>query len=73
MQTSKGNFEVTLFRAETPLTAGNFVALARRGFYKNQLIHRMVPAAVAGYIEVSGLYRTADRSAPSVRRPSWRR
>jgi cyclophilin family peptidyl-prolyl cis-trans isomerase/HEAT repeat protein len=46
VRTTKGSFEVRLFAREAPVTVGNFIALARRGFYRNLFIHRVVPAFV---------------------------
>ncbi len=46
IRTAKGDIEVALF-AESPLTAGNFYALAQRGFYRNNTFHRIVPDFVA--------------------------
>lgn len=46
LQTSKG--EVVLkMRPEAPLTAHNFVRLARSGFYDGKTFHRVVPSFVA--------------------------
>jgi cyclophilin family peptidyl-prolyl cis-trans isomerase/HEAT repeat protein len=46
LRTTKGKIEIALLAEETPLTVGNFVALARKGFYRNQRIHRVEPAFV---------------------------
>ena len=35
LNTSKGTFEVELYRSQTPITVNNFVNLARSGFYNN--------------------------------------
>ena len=41
-ETSKGNFEVELFLAESPVTAGNFKKLAEEGFYDGTRFHRVI-------------------------------
>ena len=41
-ETSLGNFTVELFQDQMPLTAGNFIALAQRGFYNGLHFHRVI-------------------------------
>ncbi len=41
--TEKGEFEVSLYGDDAPLTAANAFALARKGFFRNQTFHRVVP------------------------------
>jgi peptidyl-prolyl cis-trans isomerase B (cyclophilin B) len=43
MDTNKGTIRLKLFADQTPLTVGNFVNLARRGFYNNLKFHRVIP------------------------------
>jgi cyclophilin family peptidyl-prolyl cis-trans isomerase len=45
-RTLKGDFTVAL-DAEAPLTSGNLVALARRGYFRGLAFHRVVPDFVA--------------------------
>ena len=42
LKTSKGVVELSLDGAESPLTAGNFVDLVRRGTYNGTVFHRVV-------------------------------
>lgn len=42
METSLGNFEVELFLEEMPITAGNFIKLAKSGFYDGLHFHRVI-------------------------------
>ncbi|MBL4686422.1 MAG: peptidylprolyl isomerase [Nannocystaceae bacterium] len=42
METSLGSFEVELFVDQMPVTAGNFVALAKSGFYDGLHFHRVI-------------------------------
>ena len=43
IDTTRGTIEVELFVSDAPLTVENFVSLARRGFFTNRRIHRVVP------------------------------
>ena len=43
IETDRGVVEVELAILDAPLTVGNFMALARRGFYDGVAIHRVVP------------------------------
>ncbi|MDD4092770.1 MAG: peptidylprolyl isomerase [Smithellaceae bacterium] len=42
IETSKGVIRLTLFADQTPLTVGNFVNLARRGYYNQLNFHRVI-------------------------------
>jgi cyclophilin family peptidyl-prolyl cis-trans isomerase len=41
--TSMGSFEVELFVDKVPLTVGNFMKLADKGFYDGLIFHRVIP------------------------------
>lgn len=41
-ETSKGTFRIQLFTERAPLTAKNFIDLARKGFYDGQIFHRVI-------------------------------
>jgi cyclophilin family peptidyl-prolyl cis-trans isomerase len=41
-ETSLGNFDVELFVDQTPITAGNFIKLAKSGFYDGLHFHRVI-------------------------------
>jgi peptidyl-prolyl cis-trans isomerase B (cyclophilin B) len=43
METNKGTINLKLFTEQTPVTVGNFVNLARRGYYNNLNFHRVIP------------------------------
>ena len=43
METSKGTINLKLFPDKTPVTVGNFINLARRGFYDGLKFHRVIP------------------------------
>ncbi len=40
--TSKGQFDITLFAKEAPITVNNFVFLARDGYYDGVKFHRVI-------------------------------
>ena len=42
IETSKGAIRLKLFADQTPLTVGNFVNLARRGYYNQLNFHRVI-------------------------------
>ena len=46
-ETSLGHFTVELFVDKMPITAGNFVRLAREGFYDGIKFHRVIPNFMA--------------------------
>lgn len=43
IKTNKGDIRLRLFADKTPVTVGNFVNLAKRGFYNNLIFHRVIP------------------------------
>jgi cyclophilin family peptidyl-prolyl cis-trans isomerase/HEAT repeat protein len=43
LETDKGTIELELAVIDAPLTVANFIALARKGFFRNVAIHRVVP------------------------------
>lgn len=43
IETSKGRIRIELFHEDAPLTVANFIVLAQKGFFENQLFHRVVP------------------------------
>ena len=42
IETTEGTFTVELFRERAPRTAGNFIELARKGFYDGVIFHRVI-------------------------------
>ena len=42
VRTSKGEFTIQLFAAESPVTVNNFIFLAEAGFYDNMSFHRII-------------------------------
>jgi cyclophilin family peptidyl-prolyl cis-trans isomerase/HEAT repeat protein len=47
IRTVRGPIRVELFGADAPITVGNFLSLARSGYYRNTRFHRVVPNFVA--------------------------
>ncbi|HPK53867.1 MAG TPA: peptidylprolyl isomerase [Smithellaceae bacterium] len=43
IETEKGTIRLQLFADQVPITVGNFVNLARRGYYNNLKFHRVIP------------------------------
>lgn len=42
MTTTKGDIEATIFASKVPVTAANFLNLAKRGYYNNIAFHRVI-------------------------------
>ncbi|MFV0338616.1 MAG: peptidylprolyl isomerase [Chthoniobacterales bacterium] len=42
-KTDKGDIKVTVFASETPVTAANFLNLAKKGYYDGLTFHRVIP------------------------------
>ncbi|MBX7080209.1 MAG: peptidylprolyl isomerase [Nannocystaceae bacterium] len=55
-ETSLGNFEIELFVDKMPITAGNFVKLAKSGFYDGLHFHRVI----AGFMIQFGCPHSRD-------------
>ena len=47
MDTEAGLIELELFEADAPNTVGNFVKLAKDGFYDGLAFHRVIPGFMA--------------------------
>ncbi len=43
LKTSRGAIEGTIFASKVPITAANFLNLAKRGFYNGLTFHRVIP------------------------------
>jgi len=42
IKTSKGDIEAVIYASKTPLTAANFINLAKRGYYNGVTFHRVI-------------------------------
>jgi peptidyl-prolyl cis-trans isomerase B (cyclophilin B) len=73
LKTSKGDIAGTLFASKVPMTAANFLNLAKKGFYDGLTFHRVIPNFMiqGGDPEGRGTggpgYRFADEFNPSLR------
>jgi len=45
--TELGDIDVSLYTSDVPKAAGNFVELARKGYYDDVVFHRVIPGFVA--------------------------
>ena len=43
LETSKGKIEATIYASKVPVTAANFLNLAKRGYYDGLKFHRVIP------------------------------
>ena len=48
-QTSMGTFKLELFVDKMPVTASNFIALAKEGYYDGLSFHRVIPNFMAQF------------------------
>ena len=62
IKTSKGDIRVQLAGDDAPIHVGNFVELARKGFYDNLKFHRYVP----GFVIQGGDPNTRDMTGEQV-------
>ena len=60
LETSLGNIEVELFVDKMPITAGNFITLAKSGFYDGLHFHRVIE----GYMAQFGCPYSRDPKSP---------
>jgi cyclophilin family peptidyl-prolyl cis-trans isomerase len=65
MKTNFGDIELSLFRAETPVTNDNFLRLADRKKYDNNVMHRMVKSDGFAVIQ-GGDYGGVDKDQKSL-------
>ena len=62
IKTSKGTIRVQLAGKDAPIHVGNFIELARKGFYDNLKFHRYVP----GFVIQGGCPNTRDLDSDQV-------
>ena len=73
LKTSRGNIEGTLFASKVPITAANFLNLAKRGFYNGVKFHRVIKDFMIQGGDPTGTgsggpgYRFADEIHPSLK------
>ena len=59
-ETSLGTFTAEIYRDQMPVTAGNFIALAKRGFYDGLHFHRVIQSFMIQF----GCEFSKDPSSP---------
>ena len=59
-ETTMGNFEAEIFVDKMPITGGNFVKLAKEGFYDGLHFHRVIPNFMAQF----GCPHSRDPNSP---------
>ncbi len=60
LSTTLGDFTIELFVDKMPITAGNFVKLAKSGFYDGLHFHRVIPDFMAQF----GCPHSKDPNSP---------
>jgi cyclophilin family peptidyl-prolyl cis-trans isomerase len=66
VETTMGNFIITLHRAKAPKTVENFLAYVREGHYNNKVFYRVKPLFVVqtGSYDAGGDYHAPPRHPP---------
>ncbi len=73
VHTTKGDIEGTLFASKVPMTAANFLNLAKRGYYDGLTFHRVIPNFMIQGGDPQGTgtggpgYRFGDEFNPNLR------
>ena len=73
LHTNKGDIEGTLFASKVPMTAANFLNLAKKGFYDGITFHRVIPNFMIQGGDPTGTgtgspgYRFADEIVPELK------
>ncbi len=73
IETTLGDIEAELFSKDTPKTAGNFVTLAKKGYYDGIVFHRVIPNFMVQTGDPTGTgrggpgYTFADEFSPKLR------
>ncbi|MGJ8654121.1 MAG: peptidylprolyl isomerase [Opitutaceae bacterium] len=77
METDKGTIEATIFATKTPVTAANFLNLAKRGYYDGLTFHRVIEDFMIQGGDPAGNgtggpgYKFEDEIHPALRHNSW--
>ncbi|MDG1358686.1 MAG: peptidylprolyl isomerase [Akkermansiaceae bacterium] len=73
LNTSKGKIEATIFASKVPMTAANYLNLAKRGYYEGLKFHRVIPNFMIQGGDPQGTgrggpgYRFGDEFDPSLK------
>ena len=72
LETSKGKIEATIYASKVPMTAANYLNLAKRGYYNGLTFHRVIPDFMIQGGDPQGTgrggpgYRFADEIVPGL-------
>ncbi len=72
IETSKGRIVIELYTDKAPKTAGNFITLAKKGFYDGIIFHRVIPGFMIQTGDPTGTgrggpgYSFADEFGPAL-------
>jgi len=65
IETDKGTIKAKLYTGEAPITTGNFIELAKKGFYDGLVFHRVEPGFVIQTGDPTGTGRGgSDKAIP---------
>ena len=73
IETSKGKIEATIYASKVPMTAANYLNLAKRGYYNGLKFHRVIPNFMIQGGDPQGTgrggpgYRFGDEFDPSLK------
>lgn len=73
IKTDKGDIKATIFASKTPVTAANFLNLAKRGYYNGVTFHRVIPDFMVQTGDTTGTgmgtpgYAFEDECKPSLK------
>jgi peptidyl-prolyl cis-trans isomerase B (cyclophilin B) len=73
IKTDKGDIAATVFASKTPVTAANFLNLAKRGYYNGIAFHRVIPDFMIQGGDPTGTgsggpgYKFGDEIVPSLK------
>lgn len=73
LSTSKGEIEATIYASQVPMTAANYLNLAKRGYYDGLKFHRVIPDFMVQGGDPQGTgrggpgYRFGDEFVPSLK------
>src|SRR6188472_4057004 len=73
LHTNKGDIEATIFASKVPMTAANYLNLAKKGYYNGITFHRVIPNFMIQGGDPTGTgtggpgYKFADEFNPSLK------
>ena len=73
LHTNKGDIEATIFASKVPMTAANYLNLAKKGYYNGITFHRVIPSFMIQGGDPTGTgmggpgYKFADEFVPTLK------